>query len=93
MSIKTPSKFTCHVRGQKLRKKAALRQWVVAPISMAATPTAFAGGGGRAAAASSTGTTIAEVSAGHRSPRSLWHVTFATMCPNANRESSLWAKR
>jgi hypothetical protein len=40
---------------------------VVAPITMAATPGAFAGGGGRAAAASSTGTTIAEVSAGHLS--------------------------
>ena len=58
-------------RGQKLRKKAALRPWVVAPITMAATPAAFAGGGGRAAAASSTRTTTAEVSAGHRSPRSL----------------------
>ena len=44
MSIKTPSKFACHVRGQKLRNKAALRPWVVAPISMAATPGAFDGG-------------------------------------------------
>ena len=54
MSTKTPSKFTCHVRGEKLRKKLRYRPWVVAPISMAATPGAFAGGGGRAAAASST---------------------------------------
>ena len=62
---------TSHVRWQKLRKKLRCGSWVVAPITMAATPAAFAGGGGRAAAASSTGTTIAEVSAGHRSPRSL----------------------
>ena len=52
-------------------KSRAIGPWVVAPISMAATPAAFAGGGGRAAAASSTGTTIAEVSADHRFPRFL----------------------
>ena len=62
---------TPHVRWQKLREKAALRPWVVAPISMATAPGAFAGSGGRAAAASSTRITTAEVSAGHRSPRSL----------------------
>ena len=65
----TENKVTC--RSEFGGKKAALRPWVVAPITMAATPGAFAGGGGRAVAASSTGTTTAEVSAGHRSPRSL----------------------
>ena len=74
MDIKSVYNFTSHVRWQKLRKKLRYRPWAVAPITMAATPAAFAGGGGRAAAASSTGTTIAEVSAGHRSPRSLWHL-------------------
>ena len=63
--------LTSHVRWQKLRKKLRCGPWVVAPITMAATPAAFAGGGGRAQGGSSTGTTIAEVSAGHRSPRSL----------------------
>ena len=48
-------------------KKAALRPWVVAPITFAATPGSFAGGRGCAAAESPTGTTIAEVSAGHLS--------------------------
>ena len=85
MSIKIRSQFTCHVRGQKLRKKLRYRPWVVAPITMAATPAAFAGGGGRAAAASSTGTTIVEVSAGHRSPRSLWRLQPCAPTPTPNR--------
>ena len=62
---------TSRVRWQKLRKKLRCGPWVVAPISMTATPGAFAGGGGRAVAVSSTRTTTAEVSAGHRFPRSL----------------------
>ena len=71
MSIKTGGELRPRIVGRKGEKSRRYRPWVVAPISMAATPAAFAGGGGRAAAASSTGTTIAEVSAGHRSPRSL----------------------
>ena len=35
---------TPHVRWQKLRKKLRCGPWVVAPITMAATPAAFAGG-------------------------------------------------
>ena len=42
-------------------KKTALGPWVVAPITMAATPADPAGGGGFRIAASSTGTTTAEV--------------------------------
>ena len=71
---------------EEVTKKLRYRPWVVAPIAIAATPSAFAGGGGRrAAAASSTGTTIAEVSAGHRSPRSLWHFPPFSPTPTANR--------
>ena len=52
-------------------KKAALRPWVVAPLTMAAAPAEFAGGDFGCVAALSTRTTTAEVSAGHRFPRSL----------------------
>ena len=68
---KNTGEVTSQDRGQKRRKKPRYLPWVVAPISMAATPAAFAGGGGRAAAASSTRTTIAEVRFCPRSPRSL----------------------
>ena len=67
MCIKTIGKIRPKFVGRKGEKSRRYTPWVVAPISMAATPAAFAGGGGRAVAASSTGTTIAEVSAGHRS--------------------------
>jgi len=62
--------FTSRVRCQNVPKKHAPKINMVAPITMAATPADHAGGGGRAVAVSSTGTTTAEVSAGHRFPRS-----------------------
>ena len=68
---KKTGEVTSQDRGRKGEKSRRYRPWVVAPISMAATPAAFAGGGDRAAAASSTRTTTAEVSTGRRSPRSL----------------------
>ena len=57
--------------GRHLRKKAALRPWVVAPITMAATPANPAGGGNFGVAALPTRTTTAEVRFCHRSPRYL----------------------
>jgi hypothetical protein len=60
-----------YVRSEFGEKKAALGPWVVAPITMVATPADPAGGGGRALAASSTGTKTAEVHFCHRFPRSL----------------------
>ena len=55
MCIKTGDELRPRIVGRKGEKSRRYRPWVVAPISMAATPAAFAGGGGRAAAASSTG--------------------------------------
>ena len=60
-----------HARSEIGEKKAALGPWMVVPITMAATSADPAVGGDCAAAAPSTGTTTAEVSAGHRFPRSL----------------------
>ena len=56
--------------GRSYEKKLCYRPWVVALITMAATPADLAEAGDGGCAASSTRTTTAEVSAGHRSDRS-----------------------
>ena len=91
MSIKAPCKFKCHVRGQKLRKKAALRPWVVAPISMATTPAAFAGGW--RSRCSCVVDPHHDRRGERRSSPPSFPLTFPTICPNVNRQPPLWAKR
>ena len=61
-----------HARApQQHEERSRFGHWVVAPITMAATPATCAGGDSGSVSALPTRTTTAEVSAGHRFPRSL----------------------
>ena len=81
---------TPHVRWQKLRKKAALPPWVVAPISTAATPGAFAVRGGRRSRCSGVVDPHHDRRGEHRPSSPSFPLAVPASCPNANRRPPLW---